>query len=225
MFHVKQKNKNILREKFKKIKNGVFHVKQFANFSKETIEKLKIYEETLKKWQSKINLISPSTVPDIWNRHIMDSAQLYPLISKQPQIILDLGSGAGFPGLVLAILNQTEGKGNWAVHLVESDSRKCAFMQEVLRLCHIQATVHNCRIEDMPSIKADIITARALKETKTLLYYVIPFLKTDTVCLFLKGENADFELNWAANDYSFLVEKIPSLTKGSFILKMMEIHK
>ena len=155
----------------------------------------------------------------------MDSAQLYPLISKQPQIILDLGSGAGFPGLVLAILNQTEGKGNWSVHLVESDARKCAFMQEVLRLCQVHATIHNCRIEDMPQMQADIITARALKETKTLLYYATPFLKPNTICLFLKGENADFELSWAANEYSFLVEKIPSLTNGSFILKMMEIHK
>ena len=186
---------------------------------------MKIYEETLKKWQSKINLISSSTVPEIWTRHILDSAQLYPLISKQPQVILDLGSGAGFPGLVLAILNQTEGKENWSVHLVESDARKCAFMQEVLRLCQIQATIHNCRIEDMLPIKADVITARALKEVKTLLFYVYPFLKPDTFCLFLKGENADLELNWATNEYNFLVEKIPSLTKGSYILKMMEIHK
>lgn len=209
----------------KKIKNGVFHVKQFMNFSQKTLDKLKIYEETLKKWQSKINLISPSTIPDIWDRHIMDSAQLYPLITKQPQVILDLGSGAGFPGLVLAILNQTEGKGNWAVHLVESDTRKCAFMQEVLRLCQIHATVHNCRIEDMEPIPVDVITARALKETKTLLYYSYPFLKPNTYCLFLKGENAELELTWAANEYNFLVEKIPSLTKGSYILKMMEIHK
>ena len=194
-------------------------------FSPKTIEKLKIYEETLKKWQSKINLISPSTVPDIWNRHIMDSAQLYPLISKQPQVILDLGSGAGFPGLVLAILNQTQGRGNWAVHLVESDTRKCVFMREILRLCQVHAIIHNCRIEDMEPMKVDIITARALKETKTLLFYAYPFLKTDTYFLFLKGENADLELNWATNEYNFLVEKIPSLTKGSYILKMMEIHK
>ena len=151
-------------------------------FSPKTIEKLKIYEETLKKWQSKINLISPSTVPDIWNRHIMDSAQLYPLISKQPQVILDLGSGAGFPGLVLAILNQTQGRGNWAVHLVESDTRKCVFMREILRLCQVHAIIHNCRIEDMEPMKVDIITARALKETKTLLFYAYPFLKTDTYC-------------------------------------------
>ena len=194
-------------------------------FSQKTIEKLKIYEETLKKWQSKINLISPSTVPDIWDRHIMDSAQLYPLISKQPQVILDLGSGAGFPGLVLAILNQTQGKGNWGVHLVESDARKCVFIREIMRLCQVNAIIHNCRIEDMPPMKADVITARALKETKTLLFYAYPFLKTDSYCLFLKGENADLELNWATNEYSFLVEKIPSLTKGSYILKMMEIHK
>ena len=200
-------------------------MKQFMNFSENTIEKLKIYENTLKKWQKKINLISPATVSDIWERHIMDSAQLYPLLSKQEQTILDLGSGAGFPGLVLAIIDKYEAKNKWNIHLVESDTRKCVFMQEVARLCQLNVFIHNCRIEDMPPLQADVITARALKETKTLLHYVQPFLKPDTICLFLKGENADLELNWAANEYSFIVEKIPSLTQGSSILKIMEITK
>jgi len=199
-------------------------VKQFMEFSEKTLEKLKIYEDVLKKWQSKNNLISNSTINDIWDRHILDSAQLYPLISKQEQVVLDLGSGAGFPGLVLAILNQYEGKGKWHIHLVESDARKCAFMQEVARLCQLNVKIHNCRIEQMPELQADVITARALKETKTLLHYVQPFLKPDTVCLFLKGENADLELSWASNEYSFLVEKLPSITQGSSILKIMEIN-
>lgn len=200
-------------------------MKQLNDFSEKTIEKLKIYEETLKKWQTKINLISPSTVSDVWKRHILDSAQLYPLISQKTHAVLDLGSGAGFPGLVLAILNQTQGKGAWHVHLVESDARKCVFMQEVLRLTGVHATVHNCRIETLPAFPADIITARALKETATLLHYVQPFLTEQTICLFLKGENADMELEWAAQNYNFLVEKIPSQTPKSFILKMMEINK
>ena len=200
-------------------------MKQFMKFSEKTIENLKIYEDTLKKWQKKINLISPSTVSNIWERHIMDSAQLYPLLSKQEQCILDLGSGAGFPGLVLAIMDKYEGKGKWSIHLVESDTRKCVFMQEIGRLCQLNIFIHNCRIESMPPLQADVITARALKETKTLLHYVQPFLKPDTFCLFLKGENADLELNWAANEYNFIVEKIPSLTQGSSILKIMEITK
>ena len=200
-------------------------MKQFMNFSEKTIENLKIYEKTLKKWQKKINLVSSSTISNVWDRHILDSAQLYPLISKQEQVLLDLGSGAGFPALVLAVLDKYEGKGKWHIHLVESDTRKCVFMQEVVRLCSLNVSIHNCRIEDMHHLQADVITARALKETKTLLSFVQPFLKPDTVCLFLKGENADLELSWAANEYNFIVEKIPSLTQGSSILKIMEITK
>ena len=200
-------------------------MKQFDEFSKKTQEKLKIYEEILKKWQSKINLISPSTIDNIMDRHIMDSAQLYPFITSKAKNVIDLGSGAGFPGLVLAILNQNEGQGAWEVHLIESDTRKCAFMQEVARLTQTKIHIHNCRIEDLTDLKADVITARALKEVKTLLDYVQPFLKPDTTCLFLKGKNADLELEWAASSYSFLVKKIPSMLEDGFVLEIMEINQ
>ncbi len=200
-------------------------MKQFDDLTEKTIEKLKIYQSLLEKWQKKINLISPLTINDIWKRHILDSAQLYPLIPNKIQTLVDLGSGAGFPGLVLAIINQTQGNGKWSVHLVESDSRKCVFMQEVARHCGINVVVHNCRIEGLTSLKADVITARALKETNTLLGFALPLLKPHTMCLFLKGENADLELEWAAQHYSFMVEKIPSITEKSYILKMTEIHQ
>ena len=200
-------------------------MKQFDEFSEKTKKKLKIYEETLKKWQQKINLISNATVPDIMQRHIMDSAQLYPLISSKHKVIVDMGSGAGFPGLVLAILNQNEGQGAWDVHLIESDTRKCAFIQEVARLTNTHIILHNCRIEDVKDVKADVITARALKEVKTLLEYAVPFLKPDTTCLFLKGQNVDLELQWAAGSYSFLADKIPSECAKGFILQITEISK
>ena len=218
MFHVKQKVK-------KKNKNGVFHVKQFDEFSEKTKEKFKIYEETLKKWQKKINLVSPTTLSDIINRHIMDSAQLAPLIIGRHKKILDMGSGAGFPGLVLAILNQNEGRGDWNVHLVESDARKCAFIQEVARLTNTKIYLHNCRIESLTDFKADVITARALKEVKTLIEYAVPFLLPGTHCLFLKGKNVDLELEWATNSYNFVAKKIPSITQGSFILEITEISE
>ncbi len=200
-------------------------MKQFNEFSEKTKEKFKIYEEILKKWQNKINLVSPSTLSDIMNRHIMDSAQLYPLITARQKTILDMGSGAGFPGLVLAILNQNEGQGLWDVHLVDSDSRKCAFIQEVARLTDTQIHLHNCRIENLTDFKADVITARALKEVKTLIEYSIPLMKSDGICLFLKGKNVELELEWAANTYSFVAKKIPSITQGSFILEITEINE
>ena len=200
-------------------------MKQFNEFSEKTKEKFKIYEETLKKWQNKINLVSPSTMSDILNRHIMDSAQLYALITSKQKTIVDMGSGAGFPGLVLAILNQNEGQGTWDVHLVESDTRKCAFLQEVARLTNTKIHLHNCRIESLTDLKADVITARALKEVKTLIEYSIPILKPEGICLFLKGKNVELELNWAANAYNFVAKKIPSITQGSFILEITEISE
>ena len=200
-------------------------MKQFDEFSEKTKEKFKIYEETLKKWQKKINLVSPTTLSDIVNRHIMDSAQLAPLITGRHKKILDMGSGAGFPGLVLAILNQNEGRGDWNVHLVESDARKCAFIQEVARLTNTKIYLHNCRIESLTDFKADVITARALKEVKTLIEYAVPFLLPGTHCLFLKGKNVDLELEWATNSYNFVVKKIPSITQGSFILEITEISE
>jgi len=200
-------------------------VKQFEEFCEKTQEKLKIYEETLEKWQKKINLVSNSTLSNLRNRHVMDSAQLYPLITARTKNVIDMGSGAGFPGLVLAILNQNEGQGAWNVHLIESDSRKCAFIQEVARLTQTNIFLHNCRIEDVHDIKADVITARALKDVKTLLDYSQEFLKPDTMCLFLKGQNVDLELEWAAGYYSFLAKKVPSDYEKGFILQITEINK
>ena len=188
-------------------------MKQFMEFSEKTLEKLKIYEDVLKKWQSKINLVSNSTLSDVWDRHIMDSAQLYPLISKQEQVVLDLGSGAGFPGLVLAILNQYEGKGKWHIHLVESDIRKCVFMQEVVRLCQLNVKIHNCRIEQMPDMQADVITARALKETKTevksLFFGVNEKLDINVPESKVRDRNADVSLLYkVAKEFIYYVKGI-----------------
>lgn len=201
-------------------------MKQFDMFSKKTQEKLKIYHDLLKKWQASINLISPSTLPDIMTRHFMDSAQLYPLIPASARTLVDMGSGAGFPGVVLALLDQTEGESRLAVHLVESDQRKAVFLREVLRQCGVKADVHPVRAEMMLPLPADVVTARALKDVRTLLTLAQPFMTSATTCLFLKGEKANEELTDAARHYSFQVEKIPSQTAESgVILKLTEIVK
>ncbi|WP_420548470.1 16S rRNA (guanine(527)-N(7))-methyltransferase RsmG [Curvivirga sp.] len=158
------------------------------NVSRETMEKLKQYDELLQKWQKKINLVGPATMPDRWRRHFLDSAQLLPLIPEDAKIHVDMGSGAGFPGLVLAIMTGME------VHLIESDLRKCLFMREVIRVTGANVTVHNKRIEKITDIKADVISARALASLSKLLDYANSFLKKDTLCIFPKGKRFEEEL-------------------------------
>ncbi|MBO5996998.1 MAG: 16S rRNA (guanine(527)-N(7))-methyltransferase RsmG [Alphaproteobacteria bacterium] len=215
----------------------MFHVKQFDVFSKNTLQKFKIYQQILEKWQSKINLISRLTVKDAFQRHFMDSAQLYPLIPPQTKTLLDLGSGAGFPALVLAILNQTQNpiwpaipvkkaeqgdnplpydnvslgdkitsqeiKPFWSIVAVESDQRKCCFMDEVARQCQIRIILENQRIERVKHAPFDVITARALADLTTLLDYSLPFVHSQTHLLFLKGQGAEAEIQEALKKYDF----------------------
>ena len=161
---------------------------QDTNVSRETLEKLTIYADTLKKWNKKVNLVSRSTISDLWHRHFLDSAQLFPLIPRNSQTLVDLGSGAGFPGLVLAAMGQLE------VHLIESDRRKSEFLREVARTANISAHIHNTRIETLEPIPADIVTARALAPLSDLLEWSLPFLHPESTCFFLKGRNVEDEL-------------------------------
>ncbi len=158
------------------------------NVSRETLEKLQQYDVLLQKWQKKINLVGPNTMPDRWRRHFLDSAQLLPLIPDTAKTIVDMGSGAGFPGLVLAIMTGLE------FHMIESDLRKCLFMREVIRVTGANVTVHNKRIEKVENIKADVVSARALASLSKLLDYANPFLKEDSICIFPKGKRIEEEL-------------------------------
>ena len=127
-----------------------------SGVSRETLERLTIYADLLVKWQAKINLVGPETLADLWSRHMLDSAQLFPLIRPDAKRLVDLGSGAGFPGLVLGVMGAPD------VHLVESDARKCAFLREAARLTGTTVTIHNKRIEQVAPLGADVVTARAL---------------------------------------------------------------
>ena len=169
--------------------------KEFAkrfDVSRETLASLSAYVGLLEKWQARINLVSPATLPDIWHRHILDSAQLVPYLPvvspRQRCQILDIGSGAGFPGLVLAIL----GAGD--VQLVESDQRKAVFLQTVIRELGLSACVSNQRIEILPACQPDVITARALAALPKLMSLITPQLHKGLTCLFLKGASVDEEL-------------------------------
>ena len=158
------------------------------NVSRETIGQFRDYLALLEKWQPRINLVANSTLPHAWQRHILDSAQLVAFYPSNTKHILDVGSGAGFPGLVLAIM------GGVQVDLVESDQRKAIFLSTVIRLLGLPAKVHNHRIETMPNMSPDVITARAVAPLPKLLKILKKQINKDTVCLFLKGTSVEDEL-------------------------------
>ncbi len=189
--------------------------------SHETEKKLVLYAETLKVWNKKINLVSPSTIHQLWERHFLDSAQLTEYIPENIQKQGDIGSGAGFPGLIMALLCPHK------IELVESDQRKVAFMREVSRLTKsTHVTFQATRIEKAIPIKADIITARALASLTKLIDLSIPHLNEGGTCLFLKGEDVQKEIDEAEKTFSFALETFQSKTSDSgVIVRLSEIRK
>ena len=192
--------------------------------SRESREKLEIYHALLLKWQKAINLVSPKTLDESWIRHFADSAQIERLVSRETQIIADIGSGAGFPGMVLAIIRP-----EFEMHLVESDERKCQFLRTVSRETSVDINVHNVRIEHVKdSINPDLVTARALADLTTLLAYVEPWTvqNPNLDCVFLKGARVEDELEAALAVYDFQQERCPSLTDSQgCVLKIKNISK
>ena len=184
------------------------------NVSRETLDIFSVYGETLAKWQSKINLISGKTLDNVWRRHFLDCAQLHNLLPSGTKNILDIGSGAGFPGLVLAVMGVKN------VTLVESDLKKCLFLSEVLRQTGKHANIINCRIEEFDGGYFDIITARALAPMDKLLSYINPHFGPTTRGVFLKGERLDRELTKAKKQWKLKYKTFPSITDdgGSIII-------
>ena len=191
--------------------------KQFEkafSVSRETLDRLKTYESLLQRWQKTINLVAPSTLDQIWGRHFADSAQILALAPSEPKNWIDLGSGAGFPGLVVATLLAPTPKPR--VILVESDSRKAAFLREAAREMAVPVDILPLRIEaaaTRASLKRlSVVSARALAPLPRLLALAAPFCGPETVCLFLKGREAARELQTAETEWTFESELVPSLT-------------
>jgi 16S rRNA (guanine527-N7)-methyltransferase len=178
--------------------------------SRETLARLEAYAALLRKWNKAINLVAAGSLEDLWRRHLLDSAQLMDHLPPESQgrrrVVVDLGSGAGFPGLVLSILGAGE------VHLVESDQRKCVFLREAARVTLAHSLVHNSRIEDLAPFPADLVTARALAPLKDLIGHATAFLPSGGCALFLKGKAAKSEVVEAAAERSFTVQSFPSRT-------------
>jgi 16S rRNA (guanine527-N7)-methyltransferase len=188
------------------------------NVSRETLDRLAIYEALLRQWQKAVNLVAPSTLDAIWHRHFADSAQIVRL-APQARSWADLGSGAGFPGLVAAILLAEDGSDSARVALIESDSRKCAFLREVARQTGITVDILSTRIEQATThfkLKApEVVSARALAPLDRLLGLAAPLFTPCTVGVFLKGRDAAAEVETAAKAWTFAVEMVPSLTEAS----------
>ncbi|ACM28531.1 16S rRNA (guanine(527)-N(7))-methyltransferase RsmG [Agrobacterium rhizogenes] len=187
--------------------------------SRETQGRLQHFAELFQKWAKTINLVAPSTVDDLWRRHIADSAQIFQLHPK-PARWVDLGSGGGFPGIITAILLAEQKDGH--VDLVESNQKKAAFLRVCLRECEARGAVHAVRIEEAPKIVADcdVISARALAELDMLLDYAAPWVeRNENLRLLLhKGRDYEREVHKARGRWEFDLVKHNSVVESDSVI-------
>lgn len=181
--------------------------------SRETMERLQAYENIVGKWTPKINLVSRDSVKSLWDRHILDSVQVYNAAPKGFEHWVDLGSGGGFPGIVVAILSQEEAQPA-RITLVESDARKCVFLRTALRETGAKATVLQGRIEEVPRLEADVLSARALADLSTLLGFAERHMGTGGTALFPKGVKWREEVAAAKTIWNFDVDVVTSVLEA-----------
>ena len=177
--------------------------------SHETLDLLDHYAVMLGEWNKKFNLVAESTLPHIWIRHFLDSAQLMHYIPEGAETLVDLGSGAGFPGLVMSILGVPE------THLIESTGKKADFLRVVIDEFGLNAQVHQCRIESLKDVRFDVVTARALKPLPELFKLSNPLMKKESYGLFLKGKSHHDELTESARSWTFDYATSPSMSDPS----------
>jgi 16S rRNA (guanine527-N7)-methyltransferase len=180
--------------------------------SRETLDRLDRVIATLGEWRLKSNLVGPKEWPQIWTRHVGDSFQLLDHIPETARVV-DLGSGAGFPGLIIAAARP-----GGHVTLIESVGKKCAFLRAAIEAAGLRAAVNQGRVEQAPEIKADIVTARAFAPLPELLDYAAPWLCNGATGLFPKGERWNEELTSAQQRWIFAYEAIPSRSGGSGVI-------
>jgi 16S rRNA (guanine527-N7)-methyltransferase len=202
----------------------MFHVKHregpAEGVSRETYERLKVYAALLRKWNRRINLVSRQTEVDLWQRHFMDSLQLMSLLPERVSRGIDIGSGAGFPGLVLGIAT-----GIW-FDLIEADARKAAFLREVAVATGAPVGIHAVRVEAARLPPSELVTARALAPLVNLLPMVSPLLLPGGIALLPKGSGVEEELTAAQAGWHMSVERHASVTDpGGIILRLSEVHR
>ena len=191
-------------------------------FSESILSSLDIYIELIKKWQKNINLVSKNSINDLWNRHVLDSAQLYSLLPapKKGLYIYDLGSGAGFPGMVLGIMGRKD------IILCESNKRKCEFLKEVSRITNTNISIVNIRAQKLDGRSALAITSRALASLDALLEISMPILREKGVCVFPKGRTWKEELTVAEKKFIINYNTVQSITSSdSKIIIITKVRK
>ena len=190
----------------------------------ETKQRLETLVGLLEKWNPTINLVAPASLKDVWQRHVADSAQIFSLCPAGARSWLDLGSGGGFPGLVVAALAM-EVEPALSVELVEADQRKCVFLQTAARALDLDVKITRARIEKLPPRHADVISARALAPLDRLCGYALRHLAPGGVCLFLKGAGLDHEIAEARRHFDFDLTLSPSETDATgMVAKLTELR-
>ena len=194
----------------------------FFPFSKEVLDKLELYYDLIKSWQNKYNLVGSSTLKNMWERHFIDSAQLFSLLpdENKGKVIYDIGTGAGFPGMVLAIMGRED------LVLCESNAKKCLFLEEVKKKTNINVIIDNIRAESLPLCSALAVTARAVTSLTGLLKISLPLLAEKGVCFFPKGINWKKELLFAQKHFHIEYKLVKSITsKDSNIIIINNAEK
>ena len=203
----------------------MFHVKHstspppLENVSRETLLRLELFADLLLTWNARINLISRADAPHLWQRHITDALQLAPLIPPGCPRAIDLGSGAGFPGLILAIAYGIE------VDLIEQDQRKAAFLREAAMVTRAPVHIHATKIERAKVAPAPLVVSRALATLPILLGWAHPLLTEDGICLFPKSSTAESEITQAERRWSMHIDRLPSRTDpNGVILRIRDLR-
>jgi len=205
---------------------GPAEIAELFNVSRESLEKLQIYADLLEKWQRRINLIGPQEMPRLWSRHIADALQLLEYIPDEVTCAVDLGTGAGIPGVILAVVLEQK---MFHVNLVESNGKKAAFLREAVRQLEISADVHCKRIETLYGeawVKdVEIVFARALAPLPKLMDLAAPFVEKSKKMLLLKGLDVDSELTETTKCWNIEYQKYPSRTHaGGCILNIKDFQ-
>lgn len=191
---------------------------EYCEVSRETFDKLTVYVDDLLQWNQKINLVGSTTTGDVWIRHIVDALQLIPYTEKVKRLV-DLGSGAGLPGMILGIAGECD------VSLVESDQKKMAFLRHIKGKLGVNVTLIEKRIEKVEG-QFDIVTARALAALDKLISYAVPLLSVGGICLFLKGESYKNEVEEASKNWHFNIDVYSSVTHANAkIVKLSEVKQ